>query len=178
MDSEPTMTGSSAPPRDRAELLERIRSSRAALEATISPLSEAQLTSPGPGGGWSVRDHLAHIAAWERFLLALIHGTPRNEAMDMDEASYKAADTDGINEWVYRRNRDRPLPEVLDGFYNSHQQVMAALDGMAEADLLELAPYAHDPDDPTDEWVACNTYEHYMEHQVWIQALLDQGGQK
>jgi hypothetical protein len=50
-------------PRDKGELIERIEAGRAALGEAIAGLSEAQLVAPLDGEGWSVKDHLAHLAA-------------------------------------------------------------------------------------------------------------------
>src|SRR5437763_16940216 len=95
-----------ASPRDKAELLDRIGRSRPALETTIDSLSEAQLAAPGPGGGWSAKDHLAHLAAWERKALAELEGRPPHEVFGVDGASYEASDVDQLNEIVYRRNKE------------------------------------------------------------------------
>jgi hypothetical protein len=48
----------------KAELLEHYTRVRADLMAAIEGLSEAQMTEPTLEG-WSVQDHLAHLAAWD-----------------------------------------------------------------------------------------------------------------
>ena len=165
-------------PRDKAQLLERIQRARAALEQTISQLSAAQLVAPGPYEGWSVKDHLAHLAIWEQGLAALLQGRPRYAAMHVDEETYLSADTDGLNAIIYQHNKDRSLAEVLAAFRQAHQQTLAALAGLTDADLFKT--YSHyQPDEPGEDsgepilrWIAGNTYEHYAEHQAWIQALV------
>ena len=49
---------------DRQELLAHYRRSRAELLAAIDGLSDAQLCDPSIDG-WSVKDHLAHLAFWD-----------------------------------------------------------------------------------------------------------------
>jgi uncharacterized damage-inducible protein DinB len=49
---------------DRDALLQHYRQMREALQAAIHGLSDAQLTEPSLDG-WSVRDHLAHLALWD-----------------------------------------------------------------------------------------------------------------
>ena len=51
-------------PRDKIELMERIHGSRAELERLVNRLDAEQATAPGPDG-WSVKDHLAHLALWD-----------------------------------------------------------------------------------------------------------------
>ena len=49
---------------DHAELLERVASSRAELERLVEAVPATDLDRPF-GDGWSVKQHVAHIAAWE-----------------------------------------------------------------------------------------------------------------
>jgi len=165
-------------PRDKAELLERIEAARAALDQAIGQLSDAQLVAPGPYEGWSVKDHLAHLAAWEQGIAALLQGRPRYAAMGVDEPTYLTAGTDAINAAVYERNKDGPLREVLADFRQTQRDLLAALAALSDADLLKT--YSHyQPDEPGKDrgepvlkWIVGNTYEHYAEHQAWIEALV------
>ena len=49
---------------DRDALLEHYRQTRADMLTAIEGLSDEQLTEPSLDG-WSVKDHLAHIALWD-----------------------------------------------------------------------------------------------------------------
>ena len=51
-------------PRTRADLMARIQRDWAALEETIADLIEEQMSVPD-AGGWSIKDNLAHLTAWE-----------------------------------------------------------------------------------------------------------------
>lgn len=51
-------------PEDRDELIEHYRQMRRALLAAVDGLSDALMTEPSIDG-WSVKDHLAHIALWD-----------------------------------------------------------------------------------------------------------------
>src|SRR5215210_246839 len=55
----------------KADLIEGINGAWSNLERTIAGSDEEALTTPG-GDRWSVKDHLAHIESWERYLLALL----------------------------------------------------------------------------------------------------------
>ena len=172
------LTASESLPRDKPELLERIQQARAALEQTISQLSDGQLVAAGHASGWSVKDHLAHLTIWEQGLAALLQAQPRYAAMHVDERTYVSADEDSLNALIYQRNKERSLAEVLAAFRQAHQQVLDALEGLTDADLFKT--YSHyQPDEPGEDsgepilkWVAGNTYEHYAEHHAWLQALV------
>lgn len=161
-------------PRNKAELMACIQQERARLERAIAGLDEAQLLAPGPEG-WSVKDHLAHIVTWEQIMLvAYLQGRSFAEATGMDEATaaataHMSAET-GLNDYFYERDKDLSLDQVLTNFHHSHQQVLAVL---AAADFDDwLQP--RDPDDP-DSLLIYNvigdTYEHYQEHAVIIEAI-------
>ncbi len=177
MDEQLSENESLPRPKGKAELLERIARTRAALEETVGSLSEAQLVAPGPDEGWSAKDHLAHLATWERGLAALLRRDPRYAAMGVDEQSYLSNETD-LNAIIYQRNKDRPPADVLDSLRQAQQELLAALAGLTDADLFKT--YSHyQPDEPGEDsgapilgWIAGNTYDHYAEHQAWIRALV------
>ncbi len=163
----------------QADLLRRIRDSRAALEQMVARLGEVQLTTPGLDG-WSVKDHLAHVAAWEESLLALLEGRDRNAAIGIDPSSAESAnhDVDALNAIIQRRSRERSLADVLATFRETHGRVLAMLAKLTDADLLR--PYSHyqpnvEPRDPRPVigWIDGNTWEHYDEHSTWIGRLIE-----
>lgn len=154
-------------------LLERI-------EASWNDLFE-RVTDLGPGGlmraaphGWAVKDHLAHLAAWERSLLGLISG--RDRLAEMGLRVHVEHDTDAINAAVQKLHADETPEQVLKYFRESHSALMDALGKLSDADLDK--PYSHfqpsDPDvtRPVSDWVAGNTWEHYAEHIDWIDQLI------
>jgi uncharacterized damage-inducible protein DinB len=49
----------------KPKILELIQTERANLEATLSQLSQEQMTRPGVEDGWTVKDTLAHLSVWE-----------------------------------------------------------------------------------------------------------------
>ncbi len=70
-------------------LLPKMQSTRDELLATVEGLDQAVLTWRPPGGGWSVRDNLAHLAdaerAHRRFVGAVLDGkSTRLEGFDLD----------------------------------------------------------------------------------------------
>jgi hypothetical protein len=174
MDDNLTQAELDTLPSSKAELMDRIRRSHRALEKVINPLSPQQLSAPGPDQGWAIKDHLAHIAAWEQFMLKhYLQGMPPHEAMGVDEATMQAADETGINDILYNRNRLYPVNEVLAELNLSYHETLSIIGDMTFADLMK----ARFPDDPEKRsvltWVAGNTYGHYAEHTLWIKQLLE-----
>jgi len=161
-------------PRDSADLLARIQSEWAALDQAIAGLSDEQMNTPA-AGGWSVKDNLAHLAAWEQFMLQhYLQGRPAHEAMQVDEATWKTLDENDTNAILHERNQHRPVSDVLADWRRSHEQVVATLEQMSFADLMKPL-YPDDPQArPLIGWVIGNTYEHYREHRNYIRTLIGQ----
>jgi hypothetical protein len=163
--------------RDKAELVAQIQRSWAALEQTLSGVDQARMTTIGPDG-WSIKDHLAHVATWEESLTAILQSRPRHLALGVDERTYLEAGEDELNASIYEHHKLRPLVEVLDMFQQTHQRMLAALAALSDADLLKT--YSDFlPDEPGEDSgapmlarIPGSTYEHYDDHRAWIAALV------
>jgi hypothetical protein len=163
-------------PRDKAELLERIHHSWLALEQTVGQIDDLGMIRPGPDG-WSVKDHLAHISAWDEGTAAALQGKPRYPALGVDEETYLRG-WDAINAVIYEINRDRPLVDVLADWQATHRHLLAELDRVDD-DRLRRRYDEFVPDDrlvdgkvPMLRRVSGGTHEHYDEHYEWIEALI------
>ncbi len=158
-------------PASRGELLDRIRREWDALERAVGAVSSEGMQMRD-SGGWAVKDNLAHLAEWERYLrLRHMQGRPPYEVMGVDPTTYRAIDEDGLNAILFERNKDRSAQDILDGLRAGHAQVLRDLEEMPFALMLEQAY----PDDelarPLLAWIAGNTYEHYREHRASIDKL-------
>jgi len=163
-------------PRTTAELLTWIDWNWSALNQTLSELPPDQQATVRDAQGWSAKDHLVHITAWEQSLLALLQGRDRDQALGLNEAERSLPDIDAVNDVVYQRARERTLDEVLDAAQQSHQDVVAAIATLSDEDLFK--PYSHyQPNDPPTDgrpvigWIIGNSSEHYQEHNAYIRVL-------
>ncbi len=151
----------------KAELLDKLARSHEALEDTIRGLDERRLLAPALDG-WSVRDHLAHLTAWRRKVLAVLRDEPPWEGLGISEDEYNSADIDEVNAMLRERSARQSLAQVLAEFRDVHRAVVAAVEGLSEDDLKRpYNPYA------ADEGIAGDTWEHDDEHNEWIRALLE-----
>src|SRR3954451_6416754 len=113
-------------PRTTAELFTWIDWNWPALNQTLSELPPDQQATVRDPQGWSAKDHLVHITAWEHSLLALLQGRDRDEALGLNEAERNLTDIDAVNDVVYQRWKGRTLEDVLAAAQRSHQEVVAA----------------------------------------------------
>ena len=166
------MEDEAAPP-SKAELLERTREEYDKLEQALARLSDDQLIA-APIGGWSIKDLLAHIAAWQQILLRFHIGKqPFAEAAPGIGVDYASNDVDTINDALYKRDCDLPLAQVLDTFRRSHQDMIATIESMSEDEFFaEYTPPGRDQGGKLVDWIAGDAYEHYQEHRETIEALI------
>ncbi len=149
---------------DKATLLERIKNDRARLDALITPLDERRLTEAALDDGWSVKDVLAHISAWERLCLGWIRDDTRLEGPFTVDTLNK------LNARIYEENRALSLSDILDASKRSFAEIAEMVEQISP-DRLAAAP-AWAPGRPLSEIVGSNTDEHYREHIDQIEAWL------
>lgn len=152
--------------------MRRVHDGWAELERAIARLTDSQLTHSTADGEWSIQDHLAHLAAWERILLARLRGEPEreHEAAGMVPEAYDAADLDEVNQAIQQGQPQRTLAQALDDFRATHLRLTAHLDGLTWKDLSN-PDRTGAPELPLLGTTVGNTYAHYAEHLATIQAL-------
>ena len=164
----------------KAELLKRSEEQYNIYKYHLSQLSEEQLTKITDDAGWSVKDHLYHLALAEGSLLALLDRKPIHEYLGVDLETYKQGD-DAVNAAVQRRTHTLPLTEVLETWRQNHQQIMERIRATPEAEL-QRPFHEYQPGDERDGTVLLalvyNTFHHYEEHIPWIVDILNRDAGK
>ncbi|HEX9987997.1 MAG TPA: ClbS/DfsB family four-helix bundle protein [Chloroflexia bacterium] len=163
----------------KAELLRDTEQSWQELNSLLDQLPEAQATGPQDAEGWTVKDHVIHMTAWERSVVFFLQGKPRHEGLGVEEQLYyEIGDDDAINATIYEQSKDLPLNEALAQFRDVHSQLLNLLQPLSDADLQK--PYRHYlPDEPGEgadrkafDVIYANTADHFSEHLGWIRALV------
>jgi hypothetical protein len=143
----------------RQELLDQIRTERGRLEETLARLTHAQMLIPGVDGKWSVKDALAHISTWERWMIRWTNSLLRGEKPDTPEPW----DIERMNAGTYARVKEIPLAEVLEEFRNSYWDSLALAESLSE-EQLQTAHTGTWPMGPLWTGIAANMNWHYKEH--------------
>jgi len=133
----------------KAACLAEMRASFDELTAVVDAIPRDRLDEPGVVPGWSVRDMLAHLAGYERYVAAAIFadltGTPatNQDFYGRDDAPSEADDAndDTTNAWVVAYARRQPLDAVLDEFRWAHDRLAEAVAACDEADLDDPARF-------------------------------------
>jgi len=160
-------------PENKAELLEHIRSGWEELQRLLGVLAPDQWEQR-LGDGWRVRDHVAHLTAWERSLLALIRGESRPAVFGLTQAEEDALGIDSINARIVANASGLATAAIREQSGLTHEEVVSLVETMSDEDLAK--PYSHYQSDPALRykaapvmgWVSGNTWEHYDEHMSWL----------
>jgi hypothetical protein len=163
-------------PADKIQLLEWITASRVELDATIAPLTDAQMVMPGAEGALSVKDLLAHVSWWERRTLRALAYAARKEVPPKLAAEGEGeTGVNRVNAETFATNRDRSLADVRAEYAQSGQDLMAALESYSEADLFDEEGFTRILEFPALYLIAGDTYLHYPDHVASIRGWLDAG---
>ncbi len=146
----------------KAELLAMLRENRALFERMLGMVPAARMTDDS---GWSGKDIVAHITAWEQRLIGWLIIAARDETPQIPAPGMTWGDIDALNAVIYARDRDRPLDDVLAASGHSFQQLLEQIDVFAEADLIYLRRYAWMEGKPLWRRVTAGPgYGHYQGH--------------
>ena len=156
---------------NKTDVLKTIQSAHTSLEELLAPLSETQFCTATLEGQRSLKDILAHIAAWERLcadsIAELVHG---------ELPSLPEEDDDTINEQILLENRDRSLHEVQGDFRDAYQQLLRQVgvlfQTLPEEDLNDPHRFPWLEGRSLLAFIAGNSYDHYGEHAEQIRAWL------
>ena len=146
------------------QLLAEMDKEWAKVERLCASLTEAEKVAAPAQGEWSVKDIIAHLSAWEKYLLdrlgyIMTGQGPHYPVMTCWD------DVHRFNAQVYTENKDRPLSSVMIEFRNLYHGVVTVIQALSDEQLNQ--PYDYDfPDDRITllQMIRANTYEHYQEH--------------
>jgi hypothetical protein len=145
----------------RDELMEHYRMMRRELLAAIDGLDDAQLVEPSIDG-WSVKDHLAHIAFWDHV---------RAQEVERISAGYDSTwkvspeHEAVVSPIFYEMHRNVSLEQARWELGRSHQALLAAIAATNERGR-----------DPSQYGEAALLSRHEAAHTGWIRRWRDERG--
>jgi hypothetical protein len=166
------MSEPSTQPGSKTELLERMRAGREEWDALIAQIPDSARTESVLAGGWSVKDLIAHVAAYENWTAAQIRAAnegraPTNrelygvEEMPDDPEGW---DLDRQNAAIYARYKETPLAEVMTFSKQAFADLIVAVEGISEKDITRTGAQSWAGDRTLLEIVPEQCYGHYAQH--------------
>ncbi len=166
------MTEPAPQPGSKAELLERMRAGREEWDALIAQIPDSARTEPALAGGWSVKDLIAHVAAYENWTAAQIRAAnegraPTNrELYGVDEMpdDPEGWDIDRLNAAIYAQYKETPLAEVMTFSQQAFADLVAAVEAVSDEDFTRKGAQAWTEDSTLLEIIPGQCYAHYAQH--------------
>jgi hypothetical protein len=150
------------------EMLALIDREWQALADVQIELDREAMSQPGVESEWSVKDILAHIAAWERLMVQWLEESLRGETPNRPAPGQSWDDLDLFNEQLYLENKHKSLDDVRQESADIHARAVKIIGEMNESDLLDPHRFEWRKGDPIWHLVAGNTWIHYEEHRQTI----------
>jgi hypothetical protein len=157
-------------PTTKVALLQGIREERKRLEDALIGISRSDMAKDSRPDAWSVKDNLAHVAAWEKKLLKWYETGLRGEKQAMPQWSQPGL-IDEINLKIYQRNRDRQLDDVLQEFKESYKQILTTVESIPEDGMFTPGKYDWTGKGTLADYIVGNTSHHYIDHLEMIEAI-------
>jgi hypothetical protein len=161
---------------NKTEVLQRIDDGWRRLTELVEGIDPTTFVQPVKDE-WSPKDHVAHVAAWEEFLLAILEKRDRFRSMGVGDLRGKA--TDAINDAVFQSRRHLAPDEVRTSLAATHGHVRTAIASLSDADLRrprsDFQPDREDGesgDESLLDEIEWNTWGHYEKHIEWLTALI------
>jgi hypothetical protein len=146
----------------KTRLLTMALSSRVYFAELWADLTEAQFLEQHVEEDWSLKDIIAHVVSWERWMCQSLatavsaDGIPNNPQTD--------AEIDSMNAQFTAENNAKPLAQVLAEFAENEAKIEAAITAVPAAALLEKDYFAWRNGRSLSWLVVGNTFGHYSDH--------------
>lgn len=139
---------------DRQDLLLHYRKSREQLLAAIAGLTDEQMSEPSIDG-WSVKDHLYHLALWDDLRAGEVEriSAGHDSALKMSEEQ-----DDGQNAAGYEMRRTMSAAQARWELETSRRRLLAAISSATERGL-----------EPSHYGAAALRSGHEGQHVEWLQ---------
>lgn len=152
---------------NKAELVQRIVTSRSILSDLILQVPEKHRNHTMIAGVMTLKDIIIHICWFELEMVNML------ETMNLQGSPLWELDTDERNTRIQELHANLPWQQVFATYEKLQPELVELIDGLEESALKNPAYFDNMP----EEWIpleiiAGNTYEHYEHHTHDIQEFL------
>jgi hypothetical protein len=158
------------------DFVRMLDTSWAELEACLARLNESEMTERCDEQGWNVKDHVAHLAAWDESAANLFQGKPRHETLGIALDQFTGDNIDQINADIRERWQRLSVQAALHKFRSIHQRLLKAVSALSEVELDQPAAIFFPQMPPGEErsvreLLYANSAFHFQEHLPWIKKI-------
>jgi hypothetical protein len=161
---------------DKQQVLTTLRAGFDRWEALLASLSEPQISAPLLTDGWSIKDVIAHLRAWQqrsiaRLEAALLDREPEFPAWPAQFEPETEGQPHDLNAWLYAACRDQPWSSVHHDWRAGFLRLLELGAAIPEADLLDTEKYPW-LEGYSLAFILQASYEHHLEHEEFLEPQL------
>jgi len=164
----------------KEHILAALREQFARWDEILASLDEAQMTTPRFDLGWSIKDILAHLWAWQQISIArmeggLHHREPELPPWIVESIENWEEDSDRVNALTFETQHFKPWTEIYQNWKNGFLHFIQLGEKISERDLLDGDQYPWLNGFPL-AFILIASYDHHQEHLQKLQTWLRQHG--
>lgn len=126
----------------------------------LQNLDKGLLTTPGVNDNWSVKNHIAHLAFWEKQTLTTLQYIREHGEEPIDP--FEGLSEDESNEIIYQESKDSSLQEVWNTFHTASAALVTYVETLTEEQIN--SPLTSKRSYALWAWVIGQTFGHYIDH--------------
>jgi hypothetical protein len=162
---------------DKDSLIRALREEFERWEAILAGMSNAQVMALIEDSGWSTRDVLVHLWAWQQRSIARLEAALNGTDPDYPDWPTEfepevPEEPDDLNAWLHTHYRSKPWPQVYADWRTSYLDFIKLAEAVPEADLLAAGRYPW-LEGYTLADVLDGAREHHAEHREWLTEWLE-----
>jgi len=160
----------------KTHILAALREQFTRWDELLLSLSEGGRVEPQSAEGWSIKDYLAHLNAWQQRSIARLQAVLLDREPDFPHWLAEldpelVENTDAINAWIYETTRSKTWLEIYHQWREGYLMFMDCAEGITERDLLDGGKYPWMEGRPI-ALVLLASYDHHQEHYDQLQTWL------
>jgi hypothetical protein len=131
------------------------------LRQSFEGLSKEKMILPAPDGGWSIKDILAHVRAWEEECLKYLPLIVEEQRLPRYKDMYGGINA--FNAMTHEANKNLPLDAVIKNLDSTHERLLDYLRTVPDEFFNSQTRFRRR--------LAADTYNHYPEHTETIRKI-------
>jgi uncharacterized damage-inducible protein DinB len=163
-------------PATKDELLAQLRETRSTWVSVIAAIPDEAKIEPVLPNGWSVKDVMAHVAAYEQLTAEQLNATnehrlPEGVPDTSSRSGNEASSDDAIDAQIYAAFKNAPLTDVMRFGDRAFQDLLLTIEATPEEHLAHPAPWTDGK--AALEVIPGESYAHYQSHLEDVRELAD-----
>ena len=112
------------------ELLKWLQDQYYQWQDLLDQIGPARMEQPGVNGDWSMKDMVAHLTGWNRWLVVRLESAQHGEPEPPPPWPKILRTEDEINTWLYETSRQRNLTDIMDEMHQVFQQFFTLIESL------------------------------------------------